>query len=97
MNGTHPNELKLNGSEAVWTGCARSSIKDKPTSPIAAVVRVKFKDDRSFVGASCTGCSPPLNACIAGAGNKGAMSVNFKSGDVTNQPDWDVPVTFTCD
>jgi hypothetical protein len=96
VGGSHPQELALNGTDGAWTTCARSSIKEKPAAPIAATVRLKFSDNRAFRGATCTGCTPALNQCIA-ASTARTVSVSFKSGDVTGEPDFDVPVTFTCD
>jgi cytoskeletal protein RodZ len=96
VSGSHPQELTLNGTDAAWSACARSSIKSAPAAPIAATVRLKFSDNRAFRGATCTGCTPALNQCIAASTGR-TVSVSFKSGDVTGEPDFDVPVTFTCD
>ncbi|MFO0737658.1 MAG: hypothetical protein U0270_17330 [Labilithrix sp.] len=86
----------MSGTDAAWTTCARTMIKEKPGAPIQATVRLKFSDNRAFRGAVCTGCAAPLGQCIAGSTAR-TVSVNFKSGDVSGEPDFDVPVTFTCE
>lgn len=88
-------DLTLRGTDAAWTSCAKSAIKAKPAAPIAGTVRIRF-NDKAFRGASCTGCTPQLAQCITASTGKTA-SVSFKSGKQTGDPEFDVPVTFTCE
>jgi hypothetical protein len=95
-SGYNANNLSLHGTEAAWTQCARSSIKAAPAGPIAATVHVRFADTRAFKGATCNGCPAALAQCVAGSTAR-TVSVNFKSGDATGEPEFDVPVTFVCE
>ena len=95
-SGYNVKDLTLSGTDVGWTGCAKSSIASKPAGPIAATVRLKFNDNRGFRGAACTtGCDAPLAACIA-AHTSGA-SIQFRGGDETGEPEFEVQATFTCD
>jgi serine/threonine-protein kinase len=89
-------DLSTRGVDEVWTRCARSSIREASEGPMAAVVRVRFSDNARFVGATCTGCPGPLAACVASA-TRTAVSVHIMSGDATGDPEFDIPVTFTCE
>ncbi|OJY30828.1 MAG: hypothetical protein BGO98_29110 [Myxococcales bacterium 68-20] len=88
-------DLTLRGTDAAWTSCAKSALKAKPAAPIAGTVRIRF-NDKAFRGATCTGCTPQLAQCITASTGKTA-SVSFKSGKQTGDPEFDVPVTFTCE
>ncbi len=88
-------DLSLRTQNA-WTACARSGIKDKPQGPVSAKVTIRFSDNRAFRGASCAGCPGAVAACIAQSTGPN-VSVSFKGGDVTGDPEFVVPVTFTCD
>jgi len=95
-SGFSAKDLTLRGTDAAWSSCAKSAIKERPAAPLGAAVRIRFDDNRGFRGATCSGCTPALAQCVASATAKTA-SVNFKSGDVTGDPEFEVPVTFTCD
>ena len=86
----------MKGTVDAWTACARSSIREKPASPINATVHLQFSDSRAFRGATCTGCPGPLASCVASSTGR-TVALQFKSGDVTGDPSFDVGVTFTCD
>jgi hypothetical protein len=86
----------MNGTANAWTACAQRSIKDKPNGPISANVRINFTDNGSFRGASCSGCPAPLAACIAQS-TRNTVALKIRGGDVTGEPTFDVPVTFTCE
>ena len=88
-------DLTLRGTDTAWTSCAKSAIKAKPAAPIAGTVRIRFSD-KAFRGATCTGCTPQLAQCITASTGKTA-SVSFKSGKLAGDPEFDVPVTFTCE
>ena len=92
---SNANDLSLRGTDAAWTQCARTSIKDKPAADISTSVRLRFSDNKAFRGATCAGCPAPLQACIAAQTGR-TVSVSFKSGDVTGDPEFEVPVTFSC-
>lgn len=96
MTGQSAKDLSLRGTGDAWTSCARSTLREKPAAPIAASVRLHFSDNRSFQGATCAACPAPLAACIKSATGR-TVAVNFKSGDVTGEPEFEVPVTFSCD
>jgi hypothetical protein len=89
-------DLALRGTDAAWTSCARTAIKDKLAAALTGTVRIRFNDNKVFRGATCTGCTPALAQCIASSTGKTA-SVSFKGGDQTGDPEFDVPVTFSCD
>jgi hypothetical protein len=89
-------DLSMKGTVDAWTACARSSIKERPASPIAATVHLQFTDSRQFRGATCAGCPAALNACVTSNTGR-TVSLQFKSGDVTGDPSFDVGVTFSCD
>ncbi len=93
--GVNAKDLTLNAIPA-WTACAQRSIKEKPSGPIPATVHLRFNDNRAFLGATCNGCPGALAQCVA-TSTKGHASVNFRGGDVTGEPSFDVPVTFSCD
>jgi serine/threonine-protein kinase len=96
VSGYNANNLSLRGTDAAWTSCAKTSIREKPSPAIAGTVRLRFSDNRAFRSASCVGCPAPLSACIASATSR-TVSVSFKSGDATGEPEFEVPVTFSCD
>jgi hypothetical protein len=95
-HGVSAKDLAMKGTVDAWTACARSSIKDKPPTPINAAVHLQFSDSRAFRGATCAGCPTALAQCIA-ANTGRTVSLQFKSGDVTGDPAFDVNVTFTCE
>jgi len=95
-SGYNAKDLTLHGTDAAWSTCAASSIKERPASPIVGTVRIRFNDNKVFRGATCAGCTPALAQCVAASTAKTA-SVSFKGGDVTGDPEFDVPVTFSCD
>ncbi|MDB5215288.1 MAG: Serine/threonine protein kinase PrkC, regulator of stationary phase [Myxococcaceae bacterium] len=92
---TNAKDLQPGNAVATVTSCARTLLREKPAGPIIATVQVRFSDSGQFRGSSCTTCPPALSACVGGAGR--AMSVKFRSGDVTGEPSYDVPMTITCD
>jgi len=93
---TNAKDLTLNGTAAAWTACAQRSLKERPGGPISSVVHLMFSDTRAFRSATCTSCPPPIASCIASS-TKGTVSVNFRGGDVTGDPVFDVPLTIVCD
>jgi serine/threonine-protein kinase len=95
-SGYNVKDLALRGTDAAWTSCAKSAIKERPAWPISASVRLRFNDNKVFRGATCTGCAPALAQCIAASTGKTA-SVILKGGDQTGDPEFDVPVTFACE
>ncbi len=94
--GASPRDLTMNGTAAAWTSCAQRALKERPGGPISAVVHMTFNDSRSFRGASCPACPPPLASCIA-ASTQPTVSVNFRGGDVTGEPIFSVPITVLCE
>ena len=96
VGGTNAKDLTLNGTAAAWTACAQRSLHEKPSAPISSSVHLAFTDNGGFRGASCAGCPAPLAQCIAGSTGRTAVYKN-KSGDVTGDPAFDVPITVTCD
>jgi eukaryotic-like serine/threonine-protein kinase len=96
VSGYNVRDFSIRDPNTAYTTCARSSVKERPAAPIAATVRVRFNDSRSFKGATCNGCPGALAQCVTSA-TKGITSVNFKSGDVTGDPEFEVPVTFSCE
>ena len=95
-HGVSMKDLSMRGTVDAWTACAKSSIKEKPPGPISGVVHLQFNDSGRFRGATCNGCPGALAACVASSTGK-TVSLQFKSGDVTGEPSFDVGVTFTCD
>ncbi len=95
-SGYNAKDLTLRGTDAAWSTCAKSAIREKPAAPISGTVRIRFNDNKVFRGATCTGCTPALAQCVASSTGKTA-TVTFKSGDVTGDPEFDVPVTFSCE
>lgn len=96
VSGYSAKDLTLRGTDSAWSTCAKTAIKERPAAPIAGTVRIRFNDNKVFRGATCTGCTPALAQCVASSTSKTA-TVTFKSGDVTGDPEFDVPVTFSCD
>ena len=96
VGGTNAKDLTLNGAAAAWTACAQRSLHEKPSAPISSSVHLAFTDSGGFRGASCAGCPAPLAQCIAASTGRTAVYKN-KSGDVTGDPAFDVPITVTCD
>jgi tRNA A-37 threonylcarbamoyl transferase component Bud32 len=92
---TNAKDLQVGNAVGTVTSCARSLLHEKPGGPINATVQVRFSDSGQFRGATCPACPPALQACVSGAGR--GMSVKFRSGDVTGEPSYDVPMTITCD
>lgn len=88
--------LTLRGTDAAWTTCAKATIKEKLPSPLFTTVRVQFNLDKAFRGATCMGCTPSLAQCVASSTGK-TVSVSFNAGAQTGHPEFDVPVTFSCD
>jgi serine/threonine-protein kinase len=93
--GVNVKDLSTTRAEAAWTTCAKSSIKERPSAPIAAAVRLRFGSDRSFKGAICAECPAALAACVASS-SRGLATVNVRS-DAGVEPELEVPVTFTCE
>ena len=97
LNGAvNSKDIDIKAAPGAWTACARSSIHEKPNGPIVASVRINFKDTKAFTGASCAGCPPALGSCVAAATPRAAF-LNVRGGDISGDPAFDVPVTFTCD
>ena len=96
VGGTNAKDLTLNGTAAAWTACAQRSLHEKPNAPISGSVHLEFRDNGGFRSASCAGCPAPLAQCIAGSTGRTA-AYKSKSGDVTGDPAFDVPITVTCD
>jgi tRNA A-37 threonylcarbamoyl transferase component Bud32 len=92
---TNAKDLQVGNAVGTVTSCARSLLREKPAGPINATVQVRFSDSGQFRGSTCPACPPALQTCVSGAGR--AMSVKFRSGDVTGDPSYDVPMTITCD
>ena len=92
---TNAKDLQLGNAVGTVTSCARSLLHEKPAGPINATVQVRFSDSGQFRGSTCPSCPPSLQTCVSGAGR--GMSVKFRSGDVTGEPSYDVPMTITCD
>jgi tRNA A-37 threonylcarbamoyl transferase component Bud32 len=92
---TNAKDLQVGNAVGTVTSCARSLIHEKPGAPINATVQVRFSDSGQFRGSTCPSCPPALQPCVSGAGR--GMSVKFRSGDVTGEPSYDVPMTITCD
>jgi len=59
-------------------------------------VHLAFTDNGNLRGASCAGCPGPLAQCIASSTGRAAVYKN-RSGDLTGAPEFDVPITVTCD
>ncbi len=96
VGGTNAKDLTLNGTAAAWTACAQRSFRDKPSAPISGSVHLAFSDSGAFRGASCAACPAPLAQCIGSSTGRTAVYKN-RSGDVTGDPAFDVPITVTCD
>ncbi len=96
VGGTNAKDLTLNGTAAAWTACAQRSLVEKPSAPISGSVHLEFRDNGGFRSASCAGCPAPLAQCIAGSTGRTA-AYKSKSGDVTGDPAFDVPISVTCD
>ena len=96
VSAYNAKDLSLRGTEAAWTTCARSSLRERPQAPIAATVRLRFNDNKAFRGATCNGCPAPLAQCIGASTGKTASLV-VRGGDATGDPEFDVPVTFACE
>ena len=94
--GANAGDLTMNGTAAAWTACAQRAFKERPAGPVSALVHMTFSDTRSFKGAQCPACPPPLAACIA-SGTQPTVSVNFRGGDVTGVPVFTVPITVVCE
>lgn len=94
-SGFNAKDLTLSNADGTWTACAHT-LKEKPSGPISATVHLKFSDTKSFRGATCNGCPPAIAQCVTSSAPRVA-SVNFRGGDVTGDPEFDVPVTFSCD
>ena len=92
---TSAKDLNVGNAVGTVTSCARSLIHEKPGGPINATVQVHFSDSGQFRGSTCPACPPALQTCVSGAGR--GMTVKFRSGDVTGDPSYDVPMTITCD
>ena len=92
---TTARSLQMNGTPGAWSGCAQRAIRERPAGPIAATVHIMFADTKAFRGASCVGCPPPLAQCIANDTQR-TVAIDFK-GEVTGEPAFDVPVTFSCE
>lgn len=88
-------DLRLNGTAAAWNTCAQR-MKEKPTTPITTSVRLRFGDNKSFHGASCAACPPPVAHCIAQSTGK-TVALEPHGADLTGEPAFDVPVTLSCD
>lgn len=88
-------DLRLNGTAAAWNTCAQR-MKEKPATPITTSVRLRFGDNKSFHGASCAACPPPVAHCIAQSTGK-TVALELHGGDVTGEPAFDVPVTLSCE
>jgi serine/threonine-protein kinase len=93
--GASAKDFVTKRAEAVWTTCAKSSIKERPSAPLAATVRLRFGGDRSFKGATCAECPAALAACVASS-SRGLATVSARS-DAGVEPELEVPVTFTCE
>lgn len=92
---TTARSLTMNGTPGVWTSCAQRSIRERPAGPIAGTVHIMFTDNKGFRGASCAACPAALAQCIA-SNTQRSVAIDFK-GEVTGEPAFDVPVTFSCD
>jgi eukaryotic-like serine/threonine-protein kinase len=92
---TTSRDITLNGTAAAWTQCAQNALKERPAGPISGLVHIMFSDNRSFRGATCPSCPPPIGACIASKTGS-TVSVNFR-GEVTGEPAFDVPITIVCE
>jgi serine/threonine protein kinase len=92
---TNAKDLQVGNAVGTVTSCARSLLHEKPGGPINATVQVRFSDSGQFRGSTCLACPPALEPCVSRAGR--GMSVKFRSGDVTGEPSYDVPMTITCD
>jgi serine/threonine-protein kinase len=94
--GYNVKDLTLRTTEAAWTSCAKSSIKERPAGSIAATVRVRFNVNRSFKAATCADCPAPLATCVASSTGK-SVAFSAKPGEASGDPEFDVPVTFSCE
>jgi eukaryotic-like serine/threonine-protein kinase len=88
-------DLTLRGADASLTKCAQTSIHEKPAAPLAAVVHLRFAD-RTLKTATCAACPRDLAACVQKA-MPSVAQLTIRSGDATGEPEFDVPVTFTCE
>jgi len=93
---TNAKDLTLNGTAGAWTACAQRSLREKPSAPISSSVHFVFSDSGSLRGISCAGCPAPLAQCISSSTGRTATYKN-RGGDVTGTPEFDVPITVTCD
>lgn len=93
---TNSRDLRLNNTAAAWTACAQRSLRQRPSAPIAAKVRLIFTDNGAFRGATCTGCPPPLAQCIASSTGR-TVALRIRGGDVTGEPAFTIATKFTCD
>jgi hypothetical protein len=91
---TSSKDLVLNGAAATWTQCAQRSLKERPPAPVSATVQLLFVD-KAFRSATCAGCPGALAACIQKT--RPPVSLNVRSGDMSGEPSFDVPLTITCD
>jgi hypothetical protein len=89
-------DFSIRNADVAWTTCAKSSIRERPGAPITGAVRVRFSDNKAFKAATCSGCPAALATCVASS-TRGLASVNFKPGDATGEPEFEIPVTFTCE
>ena len=71
-------------------------IREKPSAPISSSVHLSFTDNGNLRGVSCAGCPASLAQCITSNTWRTAVYKN-RSGDLTGAPEFDVPITVTCD
>jgi hypothetical protein len=97
-NGAVARKDLVFSAQPAWTQCARTTIKDRPSGPVAATVTMRFSGDNgSFRGATCAGCPGAVGACIRQATSNANARLKNTSGDVTGDPEFTAAVTFTCD
>lgn len=96
VSGYNVKDFSIRSPESAWTSCVKSSILERPAAPITAAVRVRFNANKTFKAAMCNGCPPALAACVVSS-TRALVSVNFKPGDAAGDPEFEVPVTFTCE
>jgi eukaryotic-like serine/threonine-protein kinase len=96
-NSSYPvKDFSIRNPGAAWTNCAKTTITAQPSGPISGTVHVRFNDNKGFKSATCDGCPKPLASCIASSTGS-IVSVNFKSGDATGDPEFVVPLTVVCE
>ncbi len=89
-------DFSIRNPAAAWTNCAKTTIPAPLAGPISGSVHVHFNDNKTFKSATCEGCPKPLASCVASS-TASIVSVSFKPGEGTGEPEFVVPITVACE